>query len=302
MTITARPSRFSAFTLIELLVVISIVSILIGLLLTGVQRARAAASSAVCGNNLRQIGLAMHSYHDALGRLPPGCSNLNGKSPMPFVSWCARLLPYVEQEPIWRQIQAAYSQDRDFLGPAHDVYRDKTTKVFGCPADSRSLEPSTRLAKGQFRVAFTSYVGVEGLSLNAYDGVLYLDSAIRFSDVTDGSSNTIMVGERPPSADERLGWVYNGIGQGDSGSAEMVLGVREVNNWSGGRSCWKGPYFFSEGRVDNICDTFHFWSVHTGGGAHFLFVDGSVRFLPYSSDPLMPQLASRASGAPVELP
>jgi prepilin-type processing-associated H-X9-DG protein len=169
-------------------------------------------------------------------------------------------------------------------------------KIFACPADARSSRPSERS-----NIGFTFYLGVEGTDYLAQDGVLYLDSRTKASRITDGLSNTLLVGERPPSADEVFGWWYAGTGQADSGSCDMVLGVRELNVWDGTRRCWRGPYFFSPGKVENPCDMFHFWSLHPGG-ANFLFADGSVRFLAYSADAIFPALATRAGGEAVEMP
>jgi prepilin-type processing-associated H-X9-DG protein len=119
--------------------------------------------------------------------------------------------------------------------------------------------------------------------------------------MTDGLSNTLLAGERPPSADEEFGWCYAGTGQADSGSGGMVLGVREWDYWWKTKSCWKGPYFFGPGRVENTCDTFHFWSLHPGG-AHFLFADGGAHFLAYSADPVLPAPATRAGGEAAAVP
>src|SRR5207253_1385089 len=114
------------------------------------------------------------------------------------------------------------------------------------------------------------------------DGVLYLDSHVRWADITDGTSNTLLVGERPPSSDHRYGWWYAGWGQLKTGSAEMVLGVKELRDDPKYEACSPGPYTFQAGGGGNDCDTFHFWSLHLGTGANFLFADGSVRFLHYS--------------------
>jgi prepilin-type processing-associated H-X9-DG protein len=132
--------------------------------------------------------------------------------------------------------------------------------------------------------------------------VLFLDSHVRLADITDGTSCTLMAGERPPSADCWYGWWYAGYGQAGTGSADMLLGARERN--LGGpyvSSCPPGPYRFQAGRVENQCDLFHFWSLHPGG-AHFLFADGSVRFLAYSAADILPALATRAGGEAVSLP
>src|SRR5207244_2898670 len=143
--------------------------------------------------------------------------------------------------------------------------------------------------------------GVEGTNQTTKDGVLFLDSRVRLEDVKDGTSHTLMVGERPPSADLVFGWWYAGWGQSKDGSGDMVLGVREryVSDLAPG--CPRGPYAYGPGKVNNQCDTFHFWSTHIGG-AHFLFADGSVHFLLYSAAPLLPALATRAGGESVTVP
>jgi prepilin-type processing-associated H-X9-DG protein len=99
-----------------------------------------------------------------------------------------------------------------------------------------------------------------------------------------------------------LGWWYAGWGQDKDGEADAVLGIRTKNKRSPwGRSCPIGPYHYTAGRFDNQCDAFHFWSPHPGG-ANFLFVDGSVRFLRYEADPILPALATRAGGESVAVP
>jgi prepilin-type N-terminal cleavage/methylation domain-containing protein/prepilin-type processing-associated H-X9-DG protein len=287
-----------AFTLIELLTVIAIIGILTGLTLAAVQRVRAAATRTRCANQLRQIGLALHHYHDTKGSLPAGVSYRNGVDPMPFVSWQTRVLPFLEQKAVWEQAVQAFQQDRDFHHNPPHLGFGTVMPIFVCPADTRaySIGPEDNPY-----VAFTSYLGVEGTALLKHDGVLFLDSSIRFADMTDGTSQTLMVGERPHSADGALGWWYAGKGQNYDGSADMVMAVREQNLYIYGPACPAGPVPFGPGRVNNQCDAFHFWSLHTGG-AHFIFCDGSVHFLSYAADSILPALATRAGGETVSVP
>ncbi|MFO0846702.1 MAG: DUF1559 domain-containing protein [Gemmataceae bacterium] len=293
------PSR-GGFSLIELLVVIGILATLLGLLLPAVQRVRDAAARVTCANNLRQLGLAGHGYHDVHHALPPGASYRGGKDPHPHMSWCARLLPHLEAESLWRDTLRAYAQDKFFLNPPHANTRSVSLPVLLYPADGRICR-SLPIALGGAEVAFTSYLGVGGTNASLGDGLLYLDSQVRLGDVADGTSNTLLTGERPPSADLRFGWWYAGWGQNKDGSAEMVLGVRELRVHPTLLSCPPGANRFQAGRTWQQCDTLHFWSLHIGG-AHFLFADGSVRYLAYSADPLLPALATRAGGEAVEVP
>src|SRR5262249_51955439 len=152
---------------------------------------RDAAHRTRCKNNLKQIGLALHQYHGLHNTLPPGLTVGNGSHPQPFMSWNTRILPFIEQSSLWTKAVEAYAQTRDFLRcPPHVLAT--VVAVYGCPADSRTLALG---AVGDFPVAFTSYLGVEGTNQFRRDGVLFLDSEVRLSDITDGTSNTLMVGE-----------------------------------------------------------------------------------------------------------
>ena len=131
--------------------------------------------------------------------------------------------------------------------------------------------------------------------------MLFLDSAVRLTDISDGTSNTIAIGERPPSADLYFGWWYAGVGQLGNGDADTHLGVRGLNERVAGSTCPVGSYHFAAGRVRDQCDMFHFWSLHPGG-ANFAFADGSVRFLSYSADSVMPALSTRAGGETASVP
>jgi prepilin-type processing-associated H-X9-DG protein len=285
------------FTSIELLVVIGIMAILTALLLSAVQRVRESANRAACTNNLLQIALALHNYQGTNGFFPPGVSS---SAPYPFMGWGTRLLPFIEQSALWEQSRQAFARDSFFRDNPPHLGISTIIRIYICPSDARSQ--SLFDFGGVLQVAFTDYLGVEGTNQYREDGVLFLNSRIQFADVPDGTSNTLFVGERPPSPDGRLGWWYGGWGQSQDGSAEMLLGAQEriVYPFYSSQCPLISPGF-GPGKDGNVCDTFHFWSHHIGG-ANFLFVDGSVHFLSYSAAPLIPDLATCAGGETVNLP
>lgn len=291
-----QPHR--GFTLIELTVVLAILGVLAGLLLAAVQRVRESANRTMCSDHLRQLGLALQHYHDAHSVFPPGCSFRKGADPHPHMGWCARLLPFLEQERLWSDALRAYKEEKLFVHNPPHTGLSTVVPAFTCPSDGRTRTP---VELGPMRVALASYLGVGGTDYVRKDGVLYLDSRVRLADVTDGASNTLIAGERPPSADRIFGWWYAGWGQSKDGSGDTVLGVLELNVSTYTTDCPAGPYAFSSGRVQDRCDLFHFWSLHPGG-ANFVFADGSAHFLRYSAAPLMPALATRSGGEPTTAP
>jgi prepilin-type N-terminal cleavage/methylation domain-containing protein len=312
--ILPRP-RNRGFTLIELLVVIAIIAILIGLLLPAVQKVRDAAARAKCQNNLKQIGLGLHNYHDTLGRLPPGLINNQYPSSnppyyYPYWSWMAHLLPFVEQDNLYRQADAWAHGGGWQWWPWGDFWDNPpqsqpnpalgvTVRVYECPADPRSaLASSIDFGNGYMRmVAFTDYLGVAGVSganNGPRDGILDANIQIRLTDITDGTSNTLMVGERPPSDNLWYGWWFAGAGYDGSGVGDVLLGAREYG-YAQSLGCPNSKVGFQPGQFNNDCDQVHFWSNHTAG-ANFLLGDGSVHFYSYEMNTLLPQFATRAGG------
>lgn len=282
------------FSLVELLVGLAIIAVVVGLLLSGVQRAREAAARARCQNNMRQLGLALHAAHGTWGNFPAGVTLPKGSAHYPFMSWHTRLLPFIEQQPIWDEAVVSFRTNRDFLSAPGHPGAERAVALFGCPLDARTAAPQ-RVADYYTR-GLTSYLGVSGLNSGWADGVLFPDSATRLTDISDGTSCTLLLGERPPSADMVFGWWYAGWGQNRDGDADMILGTRAKRTFvSSAPSCAPGPYNFAPGALNNMCDTFHFWSLHPRG-ANFTFADGSVRFLRYSADDILPALATRSGG------
>ena len=295
-------SRLSnrAFTLIELLVVIAIIGVLIGLLLSAVQRVREAAARAKCQNTAKQLGLALHLHHDTRNVFPPGHRSPTHPDKMRFSGWTVSVLPFLEQTALAGQVAAAYRLNPNpFISPPHANIAT-VVPAFRCPSDDRTASSQVSQRTGN-TIAFTAYLGVAGKNaVTGRDGMLFQDSATRLGDATDGTSNTLLLGERPPSADFQFGWWYAGTGQQNTGSADLVMGVREPNLQPivAGSTCGPGSYPYTAATgFNDPCGLFHFWSPHPGG-ANFVFADGSVRFVRYSADAVMPALASRAGGEP----
>lgn len=285
------PSQYrSGFTLIELVVVIAIIGVLVGLLLPAVQAAREMARLTHCMNSARQIALGVTSFESAHGSLPIGM--ISGyATDYRFRSWLQQILPHMERTDLFEQSNLDYSLSKNPF--FQHVGLSTVVPTFQCPSDPSSGR--AHLAYGTL-VAHTSYLGISGNNRKTRDGVLFLDSKLRSSDVLDGLSNTLLFGERPASNDFWFGWWYAGLGQEGTGSADMLLGVRETLAPGMGLDrlpgCPPGPYQFQRGR-NEMCDVMHFWSFHPQG-AVFSLCDGSVQLISYSANQILPQLSTRA--------
>lgn len=301
--------RLAGVTLVETLVVLGLMGILFGLLIPAVQSARATASRASCQNNLKQVGVALHNYHGTHGRLPPlpvtspptGPFRLS-PDPNQLLSWRALILPQIDQEQLWSQAVTACRADNiPFHNPPHVGY-STVVPIYTCPADGRLSRPQTAPISSE-QVALTSYLGVSGYWNvgTGGPGVFGSRPGINLLQITDGTSSTLMVGERPPPGTLQAGQWYSDVVDGrNEPGPDGWMEVEEPHH-PGHQTCRFAGRQYGPGRIENPCDRYHFWSLHPTG-ANFLFADGGVRFLPYTAKNILPALATRAGGETVTPP
>jgi prepilin-type processing-associated H-X9-DG protein len=301
MVAPARGWTRCGHTLAELVVVVGIIGILVGLALPAIQKARESASRIQCLNNLRQIGNALHDYEAAHGRLPPWKYQPSGSTePEALLSWMAMILPEMEQQPLWAlSVKACQEDPNPSHNPPH-VGNATVIPAYVCPTDGRLT--AALLTSGGELTAFTSYIAIGGTidQRGFLPGVLFGNPGIRLTNVTDGTSQTIMVSERPPPASLQAGRWYTPWGNEPYEGPDISL-VVPYSIYHGDPGCELNNVAFGPGSIANPCDRFHLWSLHPGG-ANFLFADGSARFLPYAAAPIVPALASRSGGEMVEVP
>jgi prepilin-type N-terminal cleavage/methylation domain-containing protein/prepilin-type processing-associated H-X9-DG protein len=292
------------FTLIELLVVLAIIGVLIGLLLPAVQKVRETASRLKCRNNLKQIGLALHGYHDRNNGFPPGYVsrvNPDNSDAGPGWGWAAYLLDDIEQSNLKRQIRF----DLQIADPANAAARTMPLALFVCPSEPKSGTFTVVDANGNgvCDVARGSYVamnGVLGVSSDAWDnnGAFIRNRCLRVADITDGLSNTLFVGERCTSMSSTTwtGAVTNGV----------VPAVRYPDTADQLANAELAPALvLAHGSRDHIpnnslvFDADATASFHIAG-VNFLFGDGSVHIISNSiNGSVYEGLLTRAGGEPV---
>lgn len=300
------------FTLIELLVVIAIIAILVALLLPAVQQAREAARRSQCKNALKQIGIALHSYHDSHSTLPPGYISRGVSATDPAsaetaqgFSWATMILPFADFAPLYESFDFSLDADE----PNNLANGQTTLPFFRCPSDP-SKERFTMTDSGgttindsngnPLELATSNYVGIIGygsLSMTpgnpAGPGILYRNSKVKFRDITDGTSNTIMAGERAskhqfdsnnPSmiVDANSTWyaAIPGIAARSAGMMMMPMMTEASPSLILGHV--GQPAIMGMMPMHNVHNNtnhiVHFSSRHVGG-SHFLLADGHVIFL-----------------------
>lgn len=280
--------RRRGFTLIELLVVIAIIAILIALLLPAVQQAREAARRTQCRNNLKQIGLALHNYHDTHRLFPSGWIGIeNG---VPDVEggngwgWATMILPAMEQGPRFKRLNFDYPFTSTDGGVVNRGAWQEVIPMFRCPSDPApefwtmdSEDPMDPNPDLPLLFPTANYIGVfgteelddcegtpSGMACSS-DGLLYHNSRVRMKDIKDGTSHTLAVGERRTNVE--LGWysTWVGVAPGGEEAFARILGAAD--------------------HTPNHPDT-HFddFSSRHVGGTHFLMGDGAVRFIGENID------------------
>lgn len=278
----------TGFTLVELLVVIAIIGILVGLLLPAVQAAREAARRASCVNNMMQLGLAAHHFEFNAEHLPAGVLNSDGpirnEAIGQHVSWTVQILPFIEETAAYNKFDltaGAYAAVNKPVGQ-HAV------RIFQCPSQPFMSRSDA--------LVFGSYAGCHHSTeepINSdNNGLLFLNSALKFSDIKDGSSHTILLGEKMESESD-LGWV--------SGTRATLRNTGVVVN-SGKRGAGIGLAADVQEADAEESSLFvgGFGSYHTGGG-NFVFADGAVRFLSEGIDPkTFTYFGNRADGEMID--
>jgi prepilin-type N-terminal cleavage/methylation domain-containing protein/prepilin-type processing-associated H-X9-DG protein len=297
-------SRRPAFTLIELLVVIAIIAVLIGLLLPAVQKVREAANRIKCSNNLKQLGLAMHNYHDSFGRLPPQTAK-NGNNCC-YGTWQMAILPYVELDNLWKAYVnyggvkpsvPTYEQNENLL-----VTSIRLT-VFTCPSDIPNAPKSGTFQGQTYHVTQHNYLvnvgnidysqGKDGTLPDQPAGLKFLGAPFsrttqfRFADITDGLSNTLMAAEVNQGQDQD----FRGLTWWAEGSGFTVYRTPNspeydyISNGNGAPGCVPP----SENTLNADCRAYKTpnWNVFTArsrhpGGVNVVLCDGSTRFVTNS--------------------
>jgi prepilin-type processing-associated H-X9-DG protein len=244
----------------------------------------------------------MHA--DARGHFPSGT---NISAARRYLSWSVPILPFLEQTTNFELSELGFAQGGSVFNVAKHPLRQLPNIAFACPEDGRVF--ASRIAKQSATLAgLTSYLGCSGTNYAAQDGVLFAGSSIRLTEITDGLSTTLLLGERPPSPGNDYGWWYAGVGATTqpsstlkSGCLDHTLGIRETAGSSYATCDSKFSHFHRPIRYDDECNATHYWSFHPSGG-NFAMCDGSVHFVTYSDAEVLGKLATRGGNEVAQLP
>lgn len=288
----------SGFTLIELLVVIAIIAILIALLLPAVQQAREAARRSQCKNNLKQIGLALHNYHESHRTFPSGIIRTGTKPDWNnLLGWGTMILPNLDQAPLYNQINVnqAWMTGGGSASNLNEPAAKTGLSVFVCPSDAGQLinkdswkvyDPNTAKT-GTEGVGKSNYMGLRGsrrlsdfgsgTSARMRQGILGTwNRRVAIKDITDGTSTTLIVGERHTKG-SKVGGIWIGGFSNGSNNVDTFSTCGEIRNTAGNAPTPSNDFLI------NGPHNRAYSSLHTGG-CHFLYADGHVGFVSENID------------------
>ncbi len=323
-----RRTHARGFTLVELLVVIAIIGILIALLLPAVQAAREAARRSQCLNNMKQIGLALHNYHDTHKTFPLGAFCLREAWPSSGTNWRALILQYMEQGAIYDQLRFEYTPAVHFMagGAAgasalngNDVLKNLVLAGYVCP--STDIKPiiggnNNTLAMNAF------YVGIQGSAppvpgtnatrgtkdcgygITSNNGMLPKNECMSIADATDGTSNTMIVAEQSTYVNGRnITANYYGAWYGTRHPRPMDDAAGCGDLWGAGTTAVRYAPNLNTDTLDGAGQMYHNNTILNSrhpGGVNILLTDGSVRFASETIDMVtLRQLACRYDGVPL---
>ncbi len=308
--------RRRGFTLIELLVVIAIIAILIALLLPAVQQAREAARRTQCKNHLKQMGLALHNYHDVFNKFPIGSLGVSTR-----LNWRVGILPYLDQAPLFNKLNMSESFWSGSLGANNAILQGLVINVYQCPSSALPALPTAApYTSNSSPVQIHNYIGVMGAihdpataallpaarstNYGGYfidNGMLVANASMNMRDCTDGSSNTMMIAEQSGmvgTSDIRNGYYGGWLGVNFTGPGNSTNTITDLwchgitavwyNSNTNSASATGARYIYD---ANTIFTSFH------EGGVHILLGDGTVRFISENLDiGVLRRLAIRDDG------
>ncbi|ADB16103.1 protein of unknown function DUF1559 [Pirellula staleyi DSM 6068] len=272
-----------AFTLVELLVVIAIIGVLVALLLPAVQAAREAARRMSCSNNLKQLGIAMHNYHDTLGTFPSGWISTNG------AGWSALILPQIEQTNLYNSLDFNATNSWSATGPNRTAC-ETLIAGYRCPSMAAATKEDFNGIAGRVPASYRGVASstadcddpggsISGRHMESADleGILFGNSGVRFGDITDGTTNTFMIGES---------WHDSAFNQDNNSADFWYIGSPQIKNNQTEYSEFVGSTAVPMNSRKIATTNGHYkelsYTSYHPGGAMFCLADGSVRFVSYT--------------------